>query len=408
VAQFLENPDSHGVIVIVTGCLHTSVMGAAMAHALKAMGREWISAAHLARERVTRHPKVGPESLRTTLIVSAAALLVATACSSGGPAPTPNGGATSTSPTSGGATAASPTGGGAAPSTPSAPQVTSGILTVDTVNTTGKRTYGFIDPSSGNYSAVATFLSKPSDATVMNPTLAVSPDLTKLAVTSGIKGVSVAGWVDTSGNFTNATPDAAASPGGGNEFAVFSVGFDGKGNFYYRKQVDNSDSDVYEVAAGSTTNAQKIKSQVGRDAWGFPWIDYDGSMQFGCRPVPPVLNRNALVNWLGPNAIVRLYATEIAKEAVAGHDQKGCLQLGTETLLLPGDANPLPVQDAVSSPDGTKVAFTSPGTQAARMSGQAGLGLYLVPADGSRQTTQLNLPPQTSQQTGTMTLLAWK
>jgi hypothetical protein len=245
----------------------------------------------------------------------------------------------------------------------------------------------------------------------MNPTLAVSPDLTKLAVTSGIKGINVAGWVDTSGNFTNATPDAAASPGGGNEFAVFSVGFDGKGNFYYRKEVDNSHSDVFEVAAGSTTNRQKIKSQVGRDAWGFPWIDYDGSMQFGCKPVPPVLTNNAIVNWLGPNAIVRLYASNIAKVAVAGHDQKGCLELGSETLLVPqeaGDANTLPVQDAVSSPDGTKVAFTSPGTQAARMSGHAGLGLYLVPADGSRQMTQLNLPPQTSQQAGIMTLLAWK
>jgi hypothetical protein len=370
-----------------------------MAHALNAVGRERMSAAHLARERLTRPANVGTESLRSALIVSAAALLVATACSSGGSAPTPNGGAASTSPTSGGATAASPTSGGAAPSTLSGPQVTSGILTVDTVNTTGKRTYGFIDPSSGTYSAVSTFGSKPANDTVMNPTLAVSPDVTKLAVTRGVN----AGWVDTGGTFTNATPNAAASP----ELSVFSVGFDGKGNFYYRQEVDNSHSDVYEVAAGSTTNTQKVRSNVGRDAWAFPWIDYDGSMQFGCKPVPAVFNNRAIVSWLGPNAIVHLYASNIAKEAVAGHDQKGCLQLGDETQLL-SQGDTLPVQDAVGSPDGTKVAFTSPGTQAARMSGHAGLGLYLVPADGSRQMTQLNLPTQTSQQTGTMTLLAWK
>ncbi|BBZ43693.1 hypothetical protein [Mycobacterium parmense] len=246
----------------------------------------------------------------------------------------------------------------------------------------------------------------------MNPTLAVSPDLTKLAVTSTIKGASVAGWQDTSGNFTAAAPNAAPSPGVGNQSGIYSVGFDRKGNFYYRQEVDSSYSDIYELLAGSTTNPQKVKAQIEREAWGFPWIDSDGSMQFGCKPVSPTLNRNATVNWLGPGAILRLYAMNIAKLAITGHDQNGCLQTGRETLLLPqhvgDDANALPVQDAVASPDDTQVAFTSLGTQAARMGGHGGLGLYLVAADGGHPPAQVTLVPQASEQAGSMTLLEWR
>jgi hypothetical protein len=308
--------------------------------------------------------------------------------SSGSPASTPNGGAT--------------------PS-PSSPRITSGILTLGNVNSTGKRTYGIIDPSSGAYSEVATFNpatyeNSRSPQTIMNPTLAASPDLTKVAVTTGIKGQSVAGWIDTSGNFTNATPASMLDPSGSNRLAVFSIGFDNAGNFYYRKEVDNLHSDIYEVAAGSTTNARKIKSEATREEYATPWLDYDGSMHFGC---DPLRLPNQGISWLGPNAIVFPAEQGISKAEVTGHDQKGCLQLGKKILIVPSEFS---IYTAVASHDGTKVAvmsakvLTSGGVPQGR---QGAIGLYIAAADGSSQPTQLNLPNLTAQQLGAMVLLKW-
>lgn len=282
---------------------------------------------------------------------------------------------------------------GSAPS----PRLPSGILTLDNVNSTGKRTYGIIDPTSGTYSEVATFNPAQSSGngneTVMPPqTLAASPDLTKLAVTTSVRGQSVVGWIDTSGKLTTITPTAAGGSGDGQQSPT-SIGFDGNGNFYYWTgqwhSVDQHDADIYEVPAGSTTNARKIRSQAGEDEYKWGWLDYDGSMRFGC---DPLRGPNQVVSWLGPNTIVFPYAHAVSKTEVTGRDQKGCLKLGQEIPITSGGFF---IGSAVASSDGTKIAFTSEGS------------LLIAAADGSAQPTTLNLPNLAAGKLKSMVLLKW-
>jgi hypothetical protein len=297
-----------------------------------------------------------------------------------------------------GSPASAPNGGATPP--PSTPRISSGILTVNNLNGSGKRTYGIIDPSSGAYSEVATFNPNGSEMIMPPQTLAVSPDLTKVAVTTSDKGQGVVGWMDTSGNFTAIAGKSSVGPEGGSR-SFFSIGFDGSGNYYYRQEVDSQNSDIYKMAAGSTTNAQKIQSKV--DTYRYPWLDYDGSMHFGCNPVPLA---NGVVTWFGPDAILKRYQSGINKAEVTGRDQKGCLKLGKEIPLW---SSGFDISDAVASHDGAKVAFTGRKITGGSWPSYtySDTGVYIAAADGSGQPTKLNVPNLTVQQLGARVLLKW-
>jgi hypothetical protein len=293
------------------------------------------------------------------------------------------------------------------------PRISSGIVMVNNANSTGKRTYGIVEPNSGSYSDVATFNpdQTPShgNGSIMPPqTLAASPDLTKLAVTTLGGGQSNVGWIDISGNFTAITVEPTASSSEG----MFSIGFDGAGNFYYWTGPvhlsDTHDADIYEVPAGSTTNSRKIKSGAGSGDYHGAWLDYDGSMHFGC---DPETQPNAVVTWFGPDSILKRYSNGINKAEVTGRDQKGCLKLGEEIPLWSGGFD---ISAAVASHDGTKVAFR--GRKVISTTANSGslptvtysdTGIYIAAADGSGQPTRLNLSNLTSQQLEAMILLKW-
>jgi Tfp pilus assembly major pilin PilA len=290
------------------------------------------------------------------------------------------------------------------------PRISSGIVIVNNVNTTGKRTYGIIDPNSGTYSDVATFnpdqITGHGNGTIMPPqTLAASPDLTKLAVTTSGRGKSDIGWIDTSGNFTGITAEPTASSSEG----MISIGFDGAGNFYYwTGKVLSHDAEIFEVPAGSTTNSRKIKSEAGSEDYHGAWIDYDGSMHFGC---DPQTQPNAVVTWFGPDSMLKRYSSGINKAEVTGRDQKGCLKLGQEIPLW---SSGFDISGAVASHDGTKVAFrgrkvisttVNPGSYPSVTYSDA--GIYIAAADGSGQPTKLNVSNLTSQQLAAMILLKW-
>lgn len=273
-------------------------------------------------------------------------------------------------------------------SAPPSGGATSGILVIANPSGNGqhRRVYGFIDPDSGSYSEAASFDIK-STQNVSAGNAAVSPDLTKLAVTQNADGHQSAGWIDTSGNFTNVTPATDPGPFGGNPPFSQSIGFDGSGNFYYTttgQTSTGSQTDAYKLAAGSTSGAQKLpETRVASPVA----LDYDGSMLLGCTEV----------TWLGPNSLVSATGSKVTKYAVTRGGGCPVQDYSASTQLLP-TANTANVIDAVGNHDGTKVAFKYYGAQGTIL-------LYLVGADGSSQPTQLNV---TGQQVSDMELIGWR
>lgn len=260
---------------------------------------------------------------------------------------------------------------------------TSGILTL--LNT-GKRTYGFIDPSSGEYSEVVSFDS--NGATVIDSAVGVSPDLTKLAATKSADGQQSAGWIDSSGNFTQASPKVETGTFGGSPPSFDAIGFDDAGNFYYATHTGTANSEAYKLAPGSTTNPQKVSSML-YSSMGV--LNYDGSMAVGCE---------VSINWLGPNNSVTSGGTQIYKETT-GRDAQGCPTQTGNTPLLP-KTNNVSVSNAVGNHDGTKVAFLYSGSTGS----SSDAGLYIVDADGSSQPTKVNVTDQSA--VSQMTFLRWK
>jgi hypothetical protein len=278
----------------------------------------------------------------------------------------------------------------------------SGILVVTDgiTDTSSRRTYGFLDPSSGKYSEVASFnTGKAHGGDFIKGEVGVSPDFTKVAVTLQVKGQqqTSAGWIDTSGNFTSVTQEVSTGAFGGNPPRISSVGFDGTGNFFYLEW-GSTGMDVYKLAAGSTTNAQKISSGTLGSLLGF--LNYDGSMQLDCGVAP---------NWLGPDNSVSANGSQINKQAITARTDKGCPTSAYGTMptpLLPKE-NVATVTDAVGSHDGTKVAFKYYGRDSGGASQQSNASLYTVAADGSGQPTKVNLTNITGEQLSKMTFLRW-
>ena len=130
--------------------------------------------------------------------------------------------------------------------------------------------------------------------------------------------------------------------------AVYSaIGFDGAGNFYYKKKSQASThSQLFELAAGSTTNAQEVTSAGTSAADSSAFLNFDGTMQFNCNPV---------LSWLGPNAVVfQSGHDQIYKHEVTGRTKQGCPIEDNEVRLLPA-TNTVGVREPVGKPDGTQV-----------------------------------------------------
>jgi hypothetical protein len=285
---------------------------------------------------------------------------------------------------------------GAPPQAPSGapPQAPSGGARSGILVTKGGKgsdtTYGFLDPSSGKYSEVASFHYVNMALAIGEP--AVSPDFTKVAVLNQGK----IGWVDTSGKFTDVTPTVDPGAFGGNPPSYEVVGFDEAGSFYYIKTTSQG-METYKLPAGSTTNAQKISSGMLVNYTGS--LGYDGSMHIGC----------SAVNWLGPNNSVSANGTQINKQAITGSDEQGCATSAYGTMptpLLP-KTNTATVTDAVGNHDGTKVAFKYYGRDTGGASQQGNASLYIVAADGSGEPTKVNLTGVSGEDLSKMAFVKW-
>ena len=287
-----------------------------------------------------------------------------------------------------------PPSGGAPQATPGAAK--SGILVVS------GRTYGFIDPNSGKYSAVVTF-NVPTDALTQPstfPALAASPDLTKFAASKMINGELAAGWINSNGQFTAVTTSASPGPFGGLAPSYTAIGFDRAGNYYYKKNSQGAMyTEVYEVPAGSTSNAQQVAVTPPGAADHGVALNSDGSLLFGCE--------NMTGNWLDANTMVMAIApgTQIAKVPVASRSAGGCpnLPASGEVPLLPS-TNTAQVHDPVANSDGTKVAFLYDDPDRVHHNF---VTVYTVGTDGKSQPTLVNLSESDAKKLQVPTLLRW-
>jgi hypothetical protein len=278
--------------------------------------------------------------------------------------------------------------------------VKSGILALSSVG--NKRIYSFINPTSGQYSEAVTF-TIPTTGSAQGstfPALAASPDLTKFAVTSMANGQSAAGWIDSSGKFTAVTTSAAAGPFGGNPPSYSAIGFDRAGNYYYKQNSQGAMyTDVYEVSAGSTSNAQKVTVTPPDAADHGAALNSDGSLLFGCE--------NMTGNWLDANTLVMVIApgTQIAKVALAGRENGGCpiTPATNEVTLLPTTST-AQVHDPVANSDGTKVAFFYDAPDRVQHNFPT---VYIVGTDGKSQPTLVNLSETDAKKLTGATLLRW-
>jgi hypothetical protein len=335
-------------------------------------------------------------------VVSAPVIVLASGCSSSGPSSSPSGQEPASHQAAPGSAAAdqTPTPDASAHVAPSPVKVTSGILALSWLG--NKWIYGFIDPNSGQYSEAVTF-TVPANATAQGipfRALAGSPDLTKFAVTSMVNGQTMAGWIDSGGHFTAVTTAAAGGAFGGIPPSYTAIGFDGAGNFYYKMNSQGAMyTEVYEVSAGSTSNAQKLTVTPPVAADRGAALNADGSLLFGCD--------NMTGNWLDANTRVMAVApgTQIAKVAVAGREKGGCpiTPGNNEVTLLPA-TNTAIVHDPVANSDGTKVAFFYDDPDRVKHNF---LTLYIVGTDGKSQPAVVNLSESDAKKLTGATLLRW-
>ena len=84
---------------------------------------------------------------------------------------------------------------------------------------------------------------------------------------------------------------------GGNPPSYSAIGFDGAGNYYYKKNSQGAMyTEVYEVPAGSTSNAQQVTMTPPGAADHGVAVNSDGSLLFGCE----ILG----YSWLNANTVV--------------------------------------------------------------------------------------------------------
>ncbi len=278
--------------------------------------------------------------------------------------------------------------GAEAPSSGSAAQVPKSGILVASGDSWDTANFGYIDPTTGKYTHVSSFkVAMPGDPDFLE----LSPDLTKLATVksdSSPNSVQRVGWIDTSGNFTAASP---APPAAG-DFPRSSPPmyqapvFDGAGNFYYWALQGNNNAHLYKLPAGSTSNPQEVTPTPQFQT--NPLRNLDGTLNFGCQNMPG--------KWLGPDYRVTVTVNiglptsptnpssqgfVIAKYPVAPNGE-GCpvINQNNQNAVEIFDLGTQNVDQPVTSPDGTKLAFfnsNSPG------------GLYVVGAEANSKATRI-------------------
>ncbi|MCX4096989.1 hypothetical protein [Nocardia sp. alder85J] len=265
-----------------------------------------------------------------------------------------------------------------------------------------KRIYGYLDPGSGQYAEAVTF-TIPAEASAEGTAsgdLAASPDLARFAVTEMINGQTQAGWIDTAGRFTAVTQAAAPGPFGGNPPSYSAIGFDGAGNFYYKKNSQGAMyTEVDEVAAGATGNPQQVTTTPPGAADHGISLNSDGSLLFGCE------NMNG--SWLDANTMVTVIApgTQIAKITITEREKAGCPVESTknDVTLLPA-TNTASVHDPVGNKDGSRIAFFYDDPDRVQHNFPT---VYVVGTDGHSQPTMVNLSETDAKKLTGAAMLRW-
>ena len=335
-------------------------------------------------------------------VASVPVMVLAGGCSSSKPSSSPSGQAPASQQATPGSAGpdqtSAPNASASVPLSPGA--VTSGILAF--VSNGNKQIYSFIDLNSGKYSEAVTFTIPSAAAAQARPAprVAASPDLTKFAVTSMVNGQSMAGWIDPSGQFTAVTTSTTPGAFGGNPPSYSAIGFDGAGNYYYKKNSQGAMyTEVYKVPAGSTSNAQQVTLTPPSAADHGVAVNSDGSLLFGCE--------TSGYSWLNANTVVMAVApgTQIAKVPLAGRFPGGCPNLpGASGVPLLPASNTATVHDPVANSDGTKVAFFYDDPDRVKHNFPT---LYIVGTDGKSQPTMVNLSESDAKKLAFATFLRW-
>lgn len=256
-----------------------------------------------------------------------------------------------------------------------------------------KANFGYIDPSTGKYTAVSSFnLKEPDDPYALE----ISPDLTKYATSkaetpaggSPLQSVSRVGWIDSSGKFTAVSP----APPPATDFQrslppmYGTPVFDGAGNFYYSSS-QGEIQHLYKLPAGATSNPQEV-TPTPQMKGGVPLRNFDGTLNFACS-----WSMNG--KWLGPDSLVAVIPNIglstspstpssdylIAKiPIVTASDGCPATDSSNQNAVQIFDIGMQTVDQPVVSPDGTKIAFFNENTPG---------GLYVLDIKGNGKPTRI-------------------
>lgn len=315
--------------------------------------------------------------MRTHLIHLALFTVLATAATACG-TDTPT--AAPTAPAPGSTTAPTPSG----PSTSTAPGIRAtapahGLIVAWENYGTGMLEIGLVDPATGRYTRENRFHTGTPAKGVNVPDLSsslqfqkmVSPDRTRVLVSRSVDGDGHAGWLDTTGAFTDVT---AAILGKRSDFSgpvsSGSEGFDAHGRFYYTVETTGA-KQVFAVEPGTTSNPTLVYSTSGL----FPRrvINRDGVIDYEAPRC--LLDADA---WIG-GSFLESTGTQIDRIDLDPSGES-CITPGTP--LLPS-GNSARVSSPVPSPDGTQVAFVYENRDRSR-------AIYVVDADGGGNARKID------------------
>lgn len=236
---------------------------------------------------------------------------------------------------------------------------------------TGIITLGIIDPFSGAYSRYREFDTTKIGRGSPDFKLGLSPDFSKLAVSTKVNGLGHAGWIDESGDFTDVNLNENLDPFGGNQNNQ-SVGFDAQGNFYYTRLNEDGGKDVMRVRDGKAANAEFVLSEGIAPA--LPYRTSDGGISFdnfSC------FGTAYDIDFVSSTVYLTAVGKQIFKAAVANVEGFGSCGDGDGVPILPSSNN-VAVSSPLASPTGDKVSFV-----------HGGRDLYIVDSEGKTPPTKL-------------------
>lgn len=319
-------------------------------------------------------------AMRASLVgMSFVFLLIGTSCSSGASLSSSNGGSSPDSAKTSAVATEAPSVQAASPTSAAPAKPTHGIVVA--TEDAGVVEVGMIDPADGSYKVENTFEigdfakgpNEPSTDTALEFHKLVSPDRGRIMAQRNVNGDFHTGWITADGNFVDVT---AATMGQRTDFSgpisSTGLGFDGKGNFYY-KVVKDGATEVWALPAGATSGQKLVLTT---DLLTRYLFDYDGTMQFN--PEDSCANITAY-SWLGDSYLHsdgrQIYLTPRNSESLGNCD-------AGERPLLP-TTNTASVADPVASPDGSQVAFIYE-------NGDSGRAIYIVDVNGKAEPRKID------------------